>query len=38
MMCFHQVLAVADYKVAKADPKFPVGRSRLEAVGEILIV
>ena len=28
------VLALADYKVAKADPKFPVGRTRLEAVGE----
>ncbi|KAK9828197.1 hypothetical protein WJX74_002590 [Apatococcus lobatus] len=29
------VLALADYKVAKADPKFPVGRSRLEAVGVV---
>lgn len=28
------VLALADHKVAKADPKFPVGRTRLEAVGE----
>ena len=30
------VLALADYKVSKADPKFPVGRSRLEAVGEYI--
>ena len=34
LLCLEQVLALADYKVAKADPKFPVGRSRLEAVGE----
>lgn len=27
------VIAIAEYKMARADPRFPVGRTRLETVG-----